>query len=266
MTQVTIQCIDCRREREVARWELWHVQRCKDCQRIHESQRKAELASERYRRDKVKILYAQKEARLARSHTVPCKGNCGVIVHSYMRKGREVEFCSGQCASRYRSMIGLGRHALEVQSALLYMYDNGCTGREVASALGVSPAYVAQKTKQAGIRRTDREAHQLRSIRKQGFVGHVTAQGYKRLTLGDGTHILEHRLVMQRRLGRPLRSNEFPHHMNGDRLDNRDENLELWVVGRGQPPSGRAQPSGQRASDLVKWARAIERDLGSLFP
>ncbi len=39
--------------------------------------------------------------------------------------------------------------------------------------------------------------------------------------------VLEHRLVMEQMIGRPLRPEEHVHHLNRDRTDNRRENLEL---------------------------------------
>lgn len=79
--------------------------------------------------------------------------------------------------------------------------------------------------------------------------GTINAHGYKMVSVG-GKPRAEHRVVMERKIGRPLEKHESVHHMNGDRMDNRPENLELW---------SRSQPPGQRVEDKVNWAIELLR-------
>jgi hypothetical protein len=65
--------------------------------------------------------------------------------------------------------------------------------------------------------------------------------GYRVIKI-DGAWIAEHRHVVGTLLGRELESHERVHHKNGNRSDNRPENLELWKVTK-------KDPAGVRAAD-----------------
>jgi hypothetical protein len=56
--------------------------------------------------------------------------------------------------------------------------------------------------------------------------------------------IYEHRVIMEKMLGRKLTKTETVHHKNGDRLDNRPGNLEIWSSRHGR---------GQRLSDIAPF-------------
>lgn len=81
--------------------------------------------------------------------------------------------------------------------------------------------------------------------------GHLGKDGYRYIRQRDGKLKAEHRIVMERLLGRDLYGWENVHHRNGLRADNAPHNLELWVVG---------QPAGQRVADIAAFIAEFYAD------
>ena len=103
------------------------------------------------------------------------------------------------------------------------------------------------RNKTTGTRRTAAQAVDWSEPRLQASTGYMRV--HRKAEAGT-VYSYEHRVVMEKVLGRALYPGETVHHKNGIRTDNRPENLELWVT---------TQPAGQRPEDLVRWAEEVLR-------
>lgn len=119
-----------------------------------------------------------------------------------------------------------------------YLEQQGKSEAEIAKEIGLSRMglYNLRKRKSwpkkrgrsdKGRPRKSPEEKREAFNRYQREYYHAHKPGYKNVRIGN-TVISEHRYVMQEFLGRELRSREVVHHINGDIMDNRLENLKLF--------------------------------------
>jgi hypothetical protein len=85
-------------------------------------------------------------------------------------------------------------------------------------------------------------------------------KGYKKVKIG-GVSYDEHRLIMQKHIGRRLLRNEVVHHKNGNTRDNRLSNLEIQSLSEHSRNHmrGTNAPSAKMTPFTVKAVRSLLR-------
>ena len=84
----------------------------------------------------------------------------------------------------------------------------------------------------------------------------VTNHGYVLVKICNSEWVTEHRLVMEQKLGRPLRKNERVRHLDGDRANNARENLLPYY--QGGPPS--LEAAIEHAEIILKLRNSAKND------
>jgi hypothetical protein len=122
------------------------------------------------------------------------------------------------------------QHSKEVKEQMIARYKNGESAAQIAESLNLYTTSVTRVLKRNGVtvKRCAGENHHMwkggRVQKGDGYIGiwipeHERAdhQGY----------VYEHTLVIEKHLGRLPGEGEVIHHINGDKQDNRLDNLHL---------------------------------------
>jgi hypothetical protein len=170
-------------------------------------------------------------------------------------------------------MAKMRKVSVKIQNQAASMYVDGkMSTREIGRKLHLCAHTITRLILRSGIKmRTSVEG--LRVKYPNGRYGSQASnwQGGKRLTRSGYIYeykpdhpnastigaVMEHRLVMEKKLGRYLEAGEVVHHINGIKNDNRPENLE--VMKRGKHVSNHFA-DGVKARELEKEVRRLKAE------
>jgi hypothetical protein len=126
----------------------------------------------------------------------------------------------------------------KLRARAVEMYRSGMRMSDIKRKFGCAYTTIHGYITESGIRRVH---HTGRRIDPYGYVL-IRVPAMKGIR--KWPYMPEHRLVMERHIGRSLEAHETVHHINGDKQDNRIENLQLRTGRHGKGVVQRCQDCG----------------------
>lgn len=131
--------------------------------------------------------------------------------------GRGANYCSNSCATKYKHTSGImtypkyGRFHNSICKNCKKVFDGKRSRDKYCSKECYWPNVSSNMTGE--------KHHNWKNGKSKTVAGYIT------VSVGHGKQRLEHRVVMEEHIGRKLKKSEHVHHINGDKSDNRIENL-----------------------------------------
>lgn len=176
----------------------------------------------RFSRDQVTVMAAEFEGGASLAELVRRHGGNKVTVRDALRR-------AGVNTNRRRAKFWTS----ERDAWLISERRSGRTIKSIADELGYSDAYIGIRLRRlTPVPQRQGENHHSwtggRSVNAQGYLLITPTSEEETLCppMANG-YVLEHRLVMAKALGRPLKSAETVHHIDGDPMNNDISNLQL---------------------------------------
>lgn len=137
--------------------------------------------------------------------------NCG---NNFIAKKQSNVFCSNKCSSHYRNRdkkrtILCNQCGKEFERPNCHIGERNFCSKECALKYTVDNGLMAEAN----------------HTNWKG--GKSTQDGYIFKRIGKGKYVGEHRLIMEKEIGRVLRDDEIIHHVDRNKLNNRIDNLQI---------------------------------------
>lgn len=143
-----------------------------------------------------------------------------------------------------KSMGGQGRiFSTEEIENIRKMWNNGFSINKISKVFNSHERTIKKLFKKENIK-IEKRFNSFERLNLEIGTKHKTSSGYIKVRLSKNSpfacminnsgYVLEHRLIMAKALNRPLNKHETVHHINGNRSDNRIENLQLFKTRHGK--------------------------------
>lgn len=181
---------------------------------------------------------------------------CEVCAKKFWRCNSSIKKWPPKTCSRKCQFIRQHK-VLAKKEQISHWYTEGISANAIAKKLGHSHDAILKVLRKQGVRiRTRNEYYGEHNKNFKG--GHITRNGYRRISI-HGKQVLEHRSVIEKLLNRKLTKSEHVHHLNGNKLDNRTENLAVLT------PNLHGKHHAKQYADIKSMYQSRISELESLL-